>query len=105
MHSQPDLGITDPYELNKKQFDATVNLLKQQRKLVKLYWNYDTDGRAAFANGDVSLGAIWPVRHARAPGEERAGQGGHPLRRRDRLGRHVDAAPRRRRTRTAPTCG
>jgi putative spermidine/putrescine transport system substrate-binding protein len=61
MHSQPDLGITDPYELNKKQFDATVSLLKQQRKLVKLYWNYDTDGRAAFANGDVSLGAIWPV--------------------------------------------
>jgi putative spermidine/putrescine transport system substrate-binding protein len=61
MHSQPDLGIKDPYELNKKQFDATINLLKQQRKLVKLYWNYDTDGRAAFANGDVSLGAIWPV--------------------------------------------
>ena len=61
MHSNPSLGITDPYELNKKQFDATVNLLKQQRKLVKLYWNYDTDGRAAFANGDVSLGAIWPV--------------------------------------------
>jgi len=60
-HSQPDLGITDPYELNKKQFDATVNLLKQQKKLVKLYWNYDTDGRAAFANRDVGLGAIWPV--------------------------------------------
>ena len=61
MHTKPSLGITDPYELNKEQFDATVNLLKQQRKLVKLYWNYDTDGRAAFANGDVSLGAIWPV--------------------------------------------
>jgi len=61
MHSQPDLGIKDPYELNKKQFDATIALLKQQRKLVKLYWNYDTDGRSAFANGDVSLGAIWPV--------------------------------------------
>jgi putative spermidine/putrescine transport system substrate-binding protein len=60
-HSQPDLGIKDPYELNKKQFDATVAQLKNQRKLVKLYWNYDTDGRAAFANGDVSLGAIWPV--------------------------------------------
>ncbi len=60
-HSQPSLGITDPYELNKKQFDATVNLLKQQKKLVKLYWNYDTDGRAAFANRDVGLGAIWPV--------------------------------------------
>jgi putative spermidine/putrescine transport system substrate-binding protein len=61
MHSKPSLGIKDPYELNKTQFDATVNLLKQQRKLVKLYWNYDTDGRAAFANGDVSIGAIWPV--------------------------------------------
>jgi putative spermidine/putrescine transport system substrate-binding protein len=61
MHSKPDLGIKDPYELNKEQFDATVDLLKQQKKLVKLYWNYDTDGRAAFANGDVGLGAIWPV--------------------------------------------
>jgi putative spermidine/putrescine transport system substrate-binding protein len=61
MHSKPSLGITDPYELNKAQFDATVNLLKQQKKLVKLYWVYDTDGRAAFANGDVNLGAIWPV--------------------------------------------
>jgi putative spermidine/putrescine transport system substrate-binding protein len=61
MHSKPDLGIKDPYELTKKQFDATIALLKRQRPLVKLYWNYDTDGRAAFANGDVSLGAIWPV--------------------------------------------
>jgi putative spermidine/putrescine transport system substrate-binding protein len=61
MHSKPSLGITDPYELTKAQFDATVNLLKQQKKLVKLYWVYDTDGRAAFANGDVNLGAIWPV--------------------------------------------
>ena len=61
MHSKPSLGIKDPYELNKKQFDATIALLKQQRPLVKLYWNYDTDGRAAFANGDVGLGAIWPV--------------------------------------------
>jgi putative spermidine/putrescine transport system substrate-binding protein len=61
MHAKPSLGIKDPYELDQKQFDATVNLLKKQRKLVKLYWNYDTDGRAAFANGDVSLGAIWPV--------------------------------------------
>jgi putative spermidine/putrescine transport system substrate-binding protein len=61
MHSKPDLGIKDPYELNRKQFDATIALLKRQRPLVKVYWTYDTDGRAAFANGDVSLGAIWPV--------------------------------------------
>jgi putative spermidine/putrescine transport system substrate-binding protein len=61
MHSKPNLGIKDPYELTKPQFDAAIALLKRQRPLVKLYWNYDTDGRAAFANGDVSLGAIWPV--------------------------------------------
>jgi putative spermidine/putrescine transport system substrate-binding protein len=60
-HTNPSLGIKDPYELNKKQFDATIALLKNQRKLVKLYWNYDTDGRAAMANGDVSIAAIWPV--------------------------------------------
>jgi putative spermidine/putrescine transport system substrate-binding protein len=60
-HTNPALGIKDPYELNKKQFDATIALLKNQRKLVKLYWNYDTDGRAAMANGDVSIAAIWPV--------------------------------------------
>ena len=27
---QPDLGITDPYELDDKQFNAAVDLLKQQ---------------------------------------------------------------------------
>ena len=27
---QPDLGITNPYELNDDQFNAAVNLLKQQ---------------------------------------------------------------------------
>src|SRR5207253_2926810 len=30
--SQPSLGIKDPYELTKKQFDATVALLMQQRQ-------------------------------------------------------------------------
>jgi putative spermidine/putrescine transport system substrate-binding protein len=59
--TQPDLGITDPYELNKKQFDATIDLLKKQKPLVKLYWVYDTDARSAFAAGDVSLAAAWPV--------------------------------------------
>ena len=27
---QPDLGITDPYELTQPQFDAAINLLKTQ---------------------------------------------------------------------------
>ena len=59
--TKPSLGITDPYELTQEQFDATIDLLKQQKPLVKLYWVYDTDARSAFANGDISLAAAWPV--------------------------------------------
>ncbi|MBN9613207.1 MAG: extracellular solute-binding protein, partial [Actinobacteria bacterium] len=32
MKHQPELGITDPYALDQKQFDAAVSLLKDQRK-------------------------------------------------------------------------
>ena len=31
MSTKPDLGITNPYELDQKQFDAVVALLKVQR--------------------------------------------------------------------------
>jgi putative spermidine/putrescine transport system substrate-binding protein len=58
--TQRSLGITDPYELNKEQFDATINLLKQQKPLVKTYWNYAADEIQAFAQGDVAVGASWP---------------------------------------------
>jgi putative spermidine/putrescine transport system substrate-binding protein len=58
--TQPSLGITDPYELTKKQFDATIALLKRQKPLVKRYWNYAADEITSFANGDVTLGATWP---------------------------------------------
>ena len=36
--TQPSLGITDPYELTEAQLNAAVNLLKQQRPLIKKYW-------------------------------------------------------------------
>src|SRR5262249_50278453 len=56
----PSLGITDPYELNEKQFKAAVDLLKQQRPLVKKYWASAGDEINAFKNGDVVVGASWP---------------------------------------------
>jgi putative spermidine/putrescine transport system substrate-binding protein len=59
--TMPSLGITDPYELNQTQFDATVNLLKQQRPLVKAYWAGNADEETAFTNGDVLVGAAWPL--------------------------------------------
>ncbi|HEX5375205.1 MAG TPA: extracellular solute-binding protein, partial [Solirubrobacterales bacterium] len=35
----PDLGIEDPYELNEEQFEAAVQLMKEQRSLVGEYWS------------------------------------------------------------------
>ena len=58
--TKPDLNITDPYELNQKQFDAAVNLLKQQRPLLKKHWSLASDEIDLFKNGDATLGASWP---------------------------------------------
>ncbi len=58
--TQPDLGIEDPYELNQEQFDAAVNLLKQQKPLVKKYWALASDEIDLFKNGDATIGASWP---------------------------------------------
>jgi putative spermidine/putrescine transport system substrate-binding protein len=38
MSKNPELGITDPYELNETQFAAALKLLAQQRKIVPKYW-------------------------------------------------------------------
>ena len=57
---RPNLGITDPYELNKTQFDAVIALLKEQKPLVKTYWSFASDEITAFKNGDVTMGAAWP---------------------------------------------
>ena len=54
------LGITDPYELNSKQFDAAVALLKQQKPLIKKYWALASDEIDLFKNGDAVIGASWP---------------------------------------------
>ncbi len=58
--TQPKLGIKDPYELTKPQFDATVKLLTQQRPLIKKYWALASDEISLFQNGDVVVGAAWP---------------------------------------------
>jgi putative spermidine/putrescine transport system substrate-binding protein len=60
MSTQKDLGITDPYELTQKQFDAAIALLKQQRPLVKKYWALAQDEINLFSSGDVVVGAAWP---------------------------------------------
>jgi len=79
--TQPSLGITDPYELTQKQFDATVALLKQQQPLIKHYWALATDEISLFQNGDVTVGAAWPyqtiqLKAAGAPVDETIPQEG-----------------------------
>jgi putative spermidine/putrescine transport system substrate-binding protein len=61
MKTNRSLGIKDPYELNKKQFDATVALLKKQKPLVKKYWTSSADNAELISSGDAWLGATWPV--------------------------------------------
>ncbi len=56
----PSLRIADPYELNSKQFKATVDLLKKQHPLVKKYWGAAADEISLFKNGDAVIGASWP---------------------------------------------
>jgi putative spermidine/putrescine transport system substrate-binding protein len=58
---QPDLGITDPYELTSTQLDAAVNLLKQQAGMVDKYWSLYTDEIDGFVNGSMVAGTAWPV--------------------------------------------
>ena len=45
--TQPDLGITNPYELDEEQFDAAVDLLKQQQTNVGEYWSRRTRSRSS----------------------------------------------------------
>ena len=59
--AQPDLGITDPYSLNQKQFDAAVALLKDQHSVIGEYWNDYTKAQSAFEQGSTVLGTTWQV--------------------------------------------
>jgi putative spermidine/putrescine transport system substrate-binding protein len=59
--SKPSLGIKDPYELNSTQFNAAINLLKQQKPLIKKYWALGSDEVSLFKTGDAVVGASWPL--------------------------------------------
>jgi putative spermidine/putrescine transport system substrate-binding protein len=59
--TKPDLKITNPYELDDKQFQAAVDLLKAQRKNIGEYWSDYTKEQAAFANGNSEVGTTWQV--------------------------------------------
>jgi putative spermidine/putrescine transport system substrate-binding protein len=59
--TKPDLKIDNPYELDQKQFDAAVALLKAQRANIGEYWSDYTKEQQAFANGNSEVGTTWQV--------------------------------------------
>ena len=61
MAKQPDLGITDPYQLNDAQFAAAIALLEQQAANSPLYWSSYTAQIASYAAEDVVVGTTWPL--------------------------------------------
>ncbi|HET7026211.1 MAG TPA: ABC transporter substrate-binding protein [Candidatus Limnocylindrales bacterium] len=65
----PELGITDPYELNQEQFDAAVELLHNQRPNVGKYWSLFSDEIDNFKNGTTVVGTTWPYQVNALKGE------------------------------------
>lgn len=60
MAHQPELGIKDPYELNRDQFNAALDLLRQQRTLVGRYWHDAFIQMDDFTNEGVVASGSWP---------------------------------------------
>jgi putative spermidine/putrescine transport system substrate-binding protein len=59
MKTQPDLGIKNPYALDDEQFQAAVDLLKQQRGIIGEYWSDATKEIQAFQSGNTVVGTTW----------------------------------------------
>ena len=76
--TQPDLGITDVYELTAVQFQAAVDLARVQRALVGQYWTDPADLVRLWGIGAAVVGqrlAGVGERDQRRSDGERAGQG------------------------------
>jgi putative spermidine/putrescine transport system substrate-binding protein len=61
MATRPELGITNPYALDETQFQAAVDLLKQQRGMIDRYWTGLQDEISGFQSGDFLAGTTWQV--------------------------------------------
>lgn len=60
MHNRPELGITDPYSLTRDQFNAAIDLLREQRKLINRYWHDAFVQMDDFTNEGVAASGSWP---------------------------------------------
>jgi putative spermidine/putrescine transport system substrate-binding protein len=60
MKKKPELGIKNPYEMNKDQYAAALELLKGQRQLVGRYWHDAMVQVDDFKNEGVVASSSWP---------------------------------------------
>jgi putative spermidine/putrescine transport system substrate-binding protein len=56
----PELGITDVYALSREQFEAALDLLRQQRELVARYWHDAFIQIDDFTNEGIVASGSWP---------------------------------------------
>lgn len=59
MKKRPELGITDPYELDEKQYAAVLDVLRAQKKLVHRYWHDATVQMSDVKNDGVVATSSW----------------------------------------------
>ena len=60
MSKRPELGIRDPYALTREQFEAAIELLRQQRTLINRYWHDAFVQMDDFTNEGVAASGSWP---------------------------------------------
>jgi putative spermidine/putrescine transport system substrate-binding protein len=64
MRTRPELGITDPYELDRNQFGEAIELLRNQRGLVSGYWSDAASQIDFFAQDGNAISISWPYQIA-----------------------------------------
>ncbi|SHK05157.1 putative spermidine/putrescine transport system substrate-binding protein [Marinobacter antarcticus] len=57
---RPELGITDPYELNEEQYQAVLDVLRTQHDLLHRYWHDYNVQMSDFKNEGVVASSAWP---------------------------------------------
>ena len=60
MFHNPELGIKDPYELTEDQYNAALDLLRQQRDVVGRYWHDAFIQIDDFTNEGFVASGSWP---------------------------------------------
>ena len=69
MATRPELGITNPYALDRTQFDAAVELVRQQKPLVAEYWADVVKQGQGLASGAITQSQGWQLTANLANGE------------------------------------